>query len=117
MKKEAVIKLVNGKSFQFEVQKINVTSTFLAAASFNVNVNESFYLEITHEHLNSSIDLSNLKDTLVLHFDENDIMQGATYVLPKTSGNFGIITQSKRLLFLSYPAAFKPDEVVSIVIV
>ena len=116
MKKEALIKLTKGQTFAFEIHEQVVSDTFFAAATFTVNHGKSLYLEIKHEQLNTSIDLTDLKDTLVLHFDDNDLMLGATYVLPKSSGSFGIITQSKRLLFLTFPIAFSPDEVKSVTI-
>lgn len=79
-----------------------------------VHLGKPIYLEIDNKQLNTSIDLSNLNDLVVLHFDEKDNMLGATYVLPKSSGSFGIITQSKRLLFLHFPNTFAIDEVKSV---
>jgi hypothetical protein len=51
---------------------------------------------------------------VIMHLDEKGLMQGATYVLPKSLGSFAIITQSKRLLFLTYPVSFSIDEVKSV---
>ena len=116
MKNEAVVKLVSGKSLQFEVQQINVSSAFFASGSLTTDCNAPFYLEIHHEQLNTSIDLSHLNDTLVLHFNEEDLMLGATYVLKRFSGSFGIITESKRLLFLPLPLPFSPDEVSTVAV-
>jgi hypothetical protein len=116
MKNEAVVKLVSGKSFQFEVQQINVSSAFFASGNLPKDCNAPFYLKIHHEQLNTSIDLSHLNDSLVIHFNDEELMLSATYVLPKSSGSFGIITQSKRLLFLPLPLPFSPDEVSSVAV-
>ena len=114
MKKEAIVKLVSGTTYQFQVQKIELSESFFTAFGLRCNLHEPFYLEIKHEQLNSSIDLTHLKDTLVLHFDADGMVLGATFVLPKSSGSFGIVTQSKRLLFLPYPVSFIADDVVCV---
>jgi hypothetical protein len=111
MKNEAVVKLVSGKSFQFEVQQINVTLAFFTSVSLPKDRNVPIYVEIHHDQLNTSIDLSHLNDTLVILFNEEDIMLGTTYVLQKSSGSFGIVTQRMRLLFRTLPMPFSPDEV------
>jgi hypothetical protein len=114
MKKEAFIKLTTGNTFAIEIQELTVSTSFFAVVSLDVNLNEPLYMEIIHQKLNTSIDLTGIKDMVFIHFDDNDDMLGATYVLPKSSGSFGIITQSKRLLFLPLPINFVLEEVIKV---
>jgi len=64
------------------------------------------YIELTHEQLNTQLDLGGIAPAVILQFDEQGRFTGASLSLGTTTGSFGLVTQSKRLLILPFDAAF-----------
>lgn len=64
------------------------------------------YFELTHEQLNTQLDLGGIAPAVVLQFDEQGVFTGASLSLGTAAGSFGLVTQSKRLLILPFDAEF-----------
>jgi hypothetical protein len=67
---------------------------------------QGLFIRITHWHLNTQLDLKSVAPAVILQFDEEEKFTGASLSLGTTSGSFGLVTQSKRLLILPFDAAF-----------
>ena len=64
------------------------------------------FIQVTHEQLNTQLDLGSVAPAVVLQFDDERQFTGASLSLGTASGSFGLVTQSKRLLILPFDAAF-----------
>ena len=67
---------------------------------------KGLHIRITHEQLNTQLDLGSVAPAVVLQFDEQGVFTGASLSLGTTTGSFGLVTQSKRLLILPFDATF-----------
>lgn len=67
---------------------------------------QGVFIRITHWHLNTQLDLKSVAPAVILQFDEEKKFTGASLSLGTTTGSFGLVTQSKRLLILPFDAAF-----------
>ena len=62
------------------------------------------YIELTHEQLNTQLDLGGIAPAVILQFDDQRKFTGAS--LSASAGTFGLVTQSKQLLILSFEENF-----------
>ena len=67
---------------------------------------KGIFIQLTHEQLNTQLDLGGVAPAVVLQFDEQGVFTGASLSLGTAAGSFGLVTQSKRLLILLFDAAF-----------
>ena len=67
---------------------------------------QGVFIQVTHEQLNTQLDLGSVAPAVVLQFDEQGVFTGASLSLGTTTGSFGLVTQSKQLLILPFDAAF-----------
>ena len=67
---------------------------------------QGVFIQVTHEQLNTQLDLGSVAPAVVLQFDEQGVFTGASLSLGTTTGSFGLVTQSKRLLILPFDATF-----------
>ena len=91
-------------------QVVEVNSWNTADTSLVVKTLESpfkgIFIDLKHEQLNTQLDLGGVAPSVVLQFDELGQFTGASLSLGTTSGSFGLVTQSKRLLILPFDAEF-----------
>ena len=67
---------------------------------------QGVFIQVTHDQLNTQLDLGSVAPAVVLQFDNERQFTGASLSLGTASGSFGLVTQSKRLLILPFDAAF-----------
>lgn len=90
----------------YEVQHWKSSDTSLVAKAHPDVPQAGLYIELTHEQLNTQLDLGGIAPAVILQFDEQGRFTGASLSLGSTSGSFGLVTQSKRLLILPFDAEF-----------
>ena len=67
---------------------------------------QGVFIQVTHEQLNTQLDLGSVAPAVVLQFDEQGVFTGASLSLGTTTGSFGLVTQSKQLLILPFDSTF-----------
>ena len=67
---------------------------------------QGVFIQVTHDQLNTQLDLGSVAPAVVLQFDDERQFTGASLSLGTTTGSFGLVTQSKQLLILPFDAAF-----------
>jgi hypothetical protein len=90
----------------YEVQHWKSSDTSLVVKAHPDVPQAGLYIELTHEQLNTQLDLGGIAPAVILQFDEQGRFTGASLSLGTTSGSFGLVTQSKRLLILPFDAEF-----------
>jgi hypothetical protein len=97
--------------FRFSpAQVYEVSSWTTADTSLVVKAQEAPFkglaIQVTHDQLNTQLDLGGVAPSVVLQFDEQGVFTGASLSLGTTAGSFGLVTQSKRLLILPFDTEF-----------
>lgn len=91
-------------------QVYEVSSWITGDSSLVVKAEEApfqgVFIQVTHEQLNTQLDLGSVAPAVVLQFDELSQFTGASLSLGTTAGSFGLVTQSKRLLILPFDETF-----------
>ena len=67
---------------------------------------QGVFIQVTHDQLNTQLDLGSVAPAVVLQFDDERQFTGASLSLGTTSGSFGLVTQSKQLLILPFDETF-----------
>jgi hypothetical protein len=91
-------------------QVVQVSSWITGYTSLVVKAQETpfqgIFIQLTHEQLNTQLDLGGVAPSVVLQFDDQQQFTGASLNLGTSSGSFGLITQSKNLLILPFDEHF-----------
>ena len=91
-------------------QVVQVNSWTTGDTSLVVKAQEApflgIFIQLTHEQLNTQLDLGGVAPSVVLQFDDEQQFTGASLNLGTSSGSFGLITQSKNLLILPFDEQF-----------
>ena len=91
-------------------QVYEVSSWITGDSSLVVKAEEApfrgVFIHVTHEQLNTQLDLGGVAPSVVLQFDEQQQFTGASLSLGTTAGSFGLVTQSKHLLILPFDTEF-----------
>ena len=98
--------------------KIDFTLDTLVTSSHTLGIKEycnsdgkGLYLEITHNNLNTQLDLTGVTPYTILQFDSKGLFTGTSVSLGSTSAVFGLITQAKHILFLPFDSTLSIDQV------
>jgi hypothetical protein len=67
---------------------------------------QGLFIQLTHEQLNTQLDLGGVAPAVILQFDADHRFTGASLSLGTSSGSFGLVTQSKNLLILPFDEHF-----------
>ncbi|MBK8349158.1 MAG: hypothetical protein IPL08_16660 [Saprospiraceae bacterium] len=60
-------------------------------------------IQITHNHINTFLDLTSVFDVVLLYFDEKNEFIGASYSLDSgIGGTFVLLTQARKILLLPF---------------
>jgi hypothetical protein len=90
-------------------QVVQVSSWSTGDTSLVVKAQEvpfqGLFINLTHEQLNTQLDLGGIAPAVILQFDADQQFTGASLSLGTSSGSFGLVTQSKQLLILPIPDA------------
>ena len=96
--------------FFFPSQVYPVSTWVTGDSSLVVKAEEApfqgVFIQITHEQLNTHLDLGGVAPAVILQFDEQQVFTGASLSLGISTGSFSLVTQSKRLLILPFDAQF-----------
>lgn len=91
-------------------QAVQVSSWITGDTSLVVKAQEApfqgLFIQLTHEQLNTQLDLGGVAPSVILQFDSERQFTGASLSLGTASGSFGLVTQSKQLLILPFDANF-----------
>ena len=89
----------------YQVRSLISADTTLVVQAHPENP-KGLFIQLTHEQLNTQLDLGGVAPAVILQFDEQGVFTGASLSLGTARGSFGLVTQSKRLLILPFDAAF-----------
>ena len=89
----------------YEVSSWNTADTSLVVKAQEAPF-QGVFIQVTHDQLITQLDLGSIAPAVILQFDEQGRFTGASLSLGTTTGSFGLVTQSKRLLILPFDAAF-----------
>jgi hypothetical protein len=67
---------------------------------------QGIFIQLSHEQINTQLDLGGVAPSVILQFDDEQQFTGASLSLGKSSGSFGLVTQSKNLLILPFDEHF-----------
>jgi hypothetical protein len=67
---------------------------------------QGIFIQLSHEQINTQLDLGGVAQSVILQFDDEQQFTGASLSLGKSSGSFGLVTQSKNLLILPFDEHF-----------
>jgi hypothetical protein len=67
---------------------------------------QGIFIQIRHEQINTQLDLGGVAPSVILQFDDDQQFTGASLSLGKSSGSFGLVTQSKNLVILPFDEHF-----------
>jgi hypothetical protein len=91
-------------------QVVQVSSWITGDTSLVVKAQEvpfqGLFIHLTHEQLNTQLDLGGIPPAVILQFDADQQFTGASLSLGTSSGSFGLVTQSKQLLILPIDEQF-----------
>lgn len=114
------IVLKDNSSKNENVQSKTTHLTFFDLSNL-IDVNEINYLKITHEEINTMINLPTKLPCILLYFDNDKknknhlISKGASYSLG-TSGSFAIGTEFKHILIIPHPLKYKPEQIEKLIL-
>ncbi len=89
----------------YQVRSLISADTTLVVQAHPENP-KGIFIQLTHEQLNTQLDLGGVAPAVILQFDEQGVFTGASLSLGTAAGSFGLVTQSKRLLILPFDAEF-----------
>ena len=84
--------------------------SFIKAEEILSSGGTNVFLQITHEKTNTFMDLTRAIPYVILYFDGENQFISATFNLENRKGSFAVQIQSKKILFLRYPATFKIEK-------
>lgn len=84
--------------------------SFIKAAEILSSGSTHVFLQITHEKTNTFMDLTRAIPYVILYFDGENQFISATFNPDNRKGSFAVQIQSKKILFLRYPATFKIEK-------
>ena len=91
-------------------QVVQVNSWITGDTSLVVKAHEipfqGLFIQLSHEQLNTQLDLGGVAPAVILQFDADQQFTGASLSLGTSSGSFGLVTQSKNLLILPFDEQF-----------
>jgi hypothetical protein len=73
---------------------------------------QGIYIHLTHEKLNTQLDLGGIAPAVILQFDDQRRFTGASLSLGTSAGSFGLVTQSKQLLILPFEEKFAISQLI-----
>lgn len=114
MKKQLAVRLSSGLEINFHTTEVTVTSTFIDVPPIVLEHKFPILLHFTHGALVSTLHLSQLRDALLLHLDENLQFQSATYAYHQPQGDFDVQSQSPYVLIIPLPIPFDLQQIQSI---
>lgn len=117
MKKQLAVRLSSGLEINFHTTEVTVTSTFIDVPPIVLEHKFPILLHFTHGALVSTLHLSQLRDSLLLHLDENLQFQSATYAYHHPQGDFDVQSQSPYVLIIPLPIPFDLQHIQSIQII
>ena len=115
MKKSLQIQLNDNTSSTISVNVIKTKETTLKVNGFIEKEKESYFLSITHNLLNTHLDLTNvLNPYILIYFDEELRFTGTSFCINHNDSPFGIQSQNKHILIAPFPTLFKFQQILSI---
>lgn len=73
---------------------------------------QGIYIQLTHEQLNTQLDIGGIAPAVILQFDDQRRFTGASLSLGTSAGSFGLVTQSKQLLILPFEENFPISQLI-----
>ena len=114
MKKQLAVRLSSGLEINFHTTEVTVTSTFIDVPPIVLEHKFPILLHFTHGALVSTLHLSQLRDALLLHLDENLQFLSATYAYHQPQGDFDVQSQCPYVLIIPLPIPFDLQHIQSI---
>ena len=84
--------------------------SFIKAEEILSSGSTNVFLQITHDKTNTFMDLTRVIPYAILYFDGENQFISATFNLDNRKGSFAVQIQSKKVLFLCYPATLKIEK-------
>jgi hypothetical protein len=90
----------------YRLRSLTSAETTLVITSPKEVPSGGLFIQLTHEQLNTQLDLGGIAPAVILQFDANHRFTGASLSLGTSSGSFGLVTQSKNLVILPFDEHF-----------
>jgi hypothetical protein len=117
MKKQLAVRLSSGLEVNFHTTEVTVTSTFIDVPPIILEHKFPILLHFNHGALVSTLHLSQLRDALLLHLDQDLQFQSATYAYHRPQGDFDVQSQCPYVLIIPLPIPFDLQHIQSIQII
>ena len=114
MKKQLAVRLSSGLEVNFHTTEVTVTSTFIDVPPVVLEHKFPILLHFNHGALVSTLHLSQLRDALLLHLDQNLQFQSTTYAYHQPQGDFDVQSQCPYVLIIPLPIPFDLQHIQSI---
>lgn len=103
MKELCHFNLKDKTTLHFETLPVIVTENYVKIKPLiNFNTN-SFFISISHDQLNTFIDLTGFEPCVILYFSDDQIFEGASYYSEASDSFYCIQTQSKNIVIAKLP--------------
>lgn len=102
------------RTLDFTLATLVSSSHTLGIKEYCDSEGKGLYIEITHNNLNTQLDLTGVTPYTILQFDSKGIFTGASVSLGSPIAVFGLITQAKHILILPFDQKFPIQHVTHI---
>jgi hypothetical protein len=103
MKELCQLTLKDATTLSFEILPVQVKENYVKIKPLHSFKSTHYFLSISHDQLNTFIDLTGFEPSVILYFDANLNFEGASYYSVSSSGFYCIQTQSKHIVLCKLP--------------
>jgi hypothetical protein len=103
MKESCHLTLKDKTTLQFETLPVIVKENYVKIKPLINFSPNSFFISISHDQLNTFIDLTGFEPCVVLYFSGDQIFEGASYYSDSSDSFYCIQTQSKNIVIAKLP--------------
>ena len=117
MKVSCHFTLKDKTTLHFETVPIKVKENYVKIKPLINFSTNSFFISISHDQLNTFIDLTGFKPCVVLYFSGDQIFEGASYYSDSSDSFYCIQTQSKNIVIAKLPIDLPLNSLLNISVV
>ena len=114
MKELCHFTLKDNRTLSSEITPVIVKENFVKIKPLNKFNSNLFFLSISHNQLNTFIDLTGFEPCVILFFDDILLFEGASYYSVSSSSFYCIQTQSKNIILAKLPLDFPINSILNI---
>lgn len=114
MKESCHFTLKDKTTLHFETVPIKVKENYVKIKPLINFSTNSFFICISHDQLNTIIDLTGFEPCVILYFSNDQIFEGASYYKDSSNSSYGIQTQSKNIVIIKLPTELPINSLLNI---